>query len=243
MRSYFSLAAVSCWAFLNLACAAPGALAQRADIFVTPIPNAPFSGVITVQRSIVQPDGAVLNLKTVRAIGRDSQGRIHNETRMLVPAADSNTPPLVSIHLYDPQTRTNIFLNPQDRTFRTNIVNHPPATEPPQIYASPAGNSLPPSQYAREEYLGTREVDGLPAQGTRETQIIPAESSGTGKEIVVTDEYWYSDDLRINLVIKHSDPRTGSVALKVTQVMRSEPDPSFFEVPADYRPAGSRAGQ
>ena len=69
--------------------AAPGAIAQRADIFVTPIPNAPFSGVITVQRSIVQQDGALLNLKTVRAIGRDSQGRIHNETRMLVPAAAS----------------------------------------------------------------------------------------------------------------------------------------------------------
>jgi hypothetical protein len=83
-------------------------------------------------------------------------------------------------------------------------------------------------------------MEGVPVHGVRETQIIPAENSGTGKEIVVSDEYWYSADLRINLVIKHSDPRTGSVTMTVTQVKRWEPDPSLLEVPQGYTPSGAR---
>ena len=241
MRSQFSLATISCWALLNLA-AAPGAMAQRGpDIFVTPIPNAPFSGVVTVQRSILQQNGYAANLKTIRAIGRDSEGRIHNEARALVPVAVSGTPPILSIHIYDPQTRTNTFLNPQKRTFWTATVNRPPATEPPDNQASPSANSFPVSQFARQEDLGNRDVEGLPAHGVRDTQTIPAESSGTGREVVITDEYWYSEDLRMNLVVKHSDPRKGSVEMTVTQVTRSEPDPSLFEIPTGYKPA--EAGQ
>jgi len=67
--------------------------------------------------------------------------------------------------------------------------------------------------------------------GVRESQTIPAEKSGTGKEVVTSDEYWYSADLRINMLIKHSDPRTGAVTMTVTQVKRSEPDPALLEIP------------
>ena len=68
-------------------------------------------------------------------------------------------------------------------------------------------------------------------------QTIPAQDNG--KPIVVTDEYWYSDDLRINLMIKHNDPRTGSATLTVTQVERTEPDRAMFEIPANYKRAAN----
>jgi hypothetical protein len=243
MRSFSALAAFSSKALLTLAAGAITAHAQAGpDIFVTPIANAPFRGVVEVERSIVQNSGAVANLKTIREIGRDSEGRIHNESRMLVPVSTNVIPAIRNIHLYDPVSRTTAYLNPSNKTFSTAIVNRPPATEPPQLLASPTARSLPQSQYAREEDLGTRDVAGLPAHGVRETQEIPAESSGTGKEIVIVDEFWYSDDLRINLIVKHSDPRTGSVAMTVTGVKRGEPDPSFFAIPADYKPAGPGGG-
>jgi len=239
----FSLTAVSWLFLLAVAGVAPGALAQAGlDIFVTPVPNAPFSGVINVERSFVQPDGSIVNFKTIRGIGRDSRGRIYNESRVLIPVSNTQTPQVVSIHLYDPQSRISTILNPQERTFRTGTVNRPPATVPPALlYASPVGNSLPQNQFTKEEDLGTHEMEGLPAHGVRESQAIPAESSGTGKEIVITDEYWYSDYLRINLVIKHSDPRTGSVTMTVTQVTQTEPDHALFEIPEDYTLA--RPGQ
>lgn len=225
-----------------LACAALGASARTAlDVFVTPIPNAPFRGAINVERSFVQQDGSIVNFKTIRDIGRDSRGRIYNESRGFIPVSSTQTPQVVTILLYDPQTRISTILNPRERVFRTQTVNRPPGTGPPALlYASPVANSMPPNQFTREEDLGIHEMEGVPAHGVREIQIIAPENSGTGKEIIITDEYWYSEDLRINLVIKHSDPRTGGVTMRVTQVTRTEPDPALFEIPDGYTPGGMK---
>jgi hypothetical protein len=146
------------------------------------------------------------------------------------------------VHLYDPQTRTSTYLDPQKKTFWTEMTNHPPSTEPPTLrFASPPGGG-PQNEFAKEEDLGIREMEGVSAHGVRQTQTIPAESSGTGADIVITDEYWYSADLRINLMIKHSDPRTGSVTMTVTQIARTEPDPAMFEIPEGYKLPGARRG-
>jgi hypothetical protein len=218
---------------------APRVSAQ--DIFVTPIPGEPFSGVVEVERLLIHSDGSSVRLKTVRDIARDSQGRIYNESRALVPISSTETPQLLRIHLYDPQTRISTVLNPRERTFSIMTVARPPATLPPAlVYAAPTGNSLPQNEFTKEEDLGIRDMEGSPAHGVRETQIIPAESSGAGREIVITDEYWYSDDLRINLVIKHSDPRTGAVTMTVSELTRAEPDRARFEIPDGYKTARSR---
>lgn len=236
MRSPLSVTVTSLLVFLAIAISTPQASAQaRLDIFVTPIPNAPFSGTIHVDRSTVMRDGSVVRMKTVREIHRDSRGRIYNELRTLVPVASTETPQVISVLLYDPQTRVSTFLNAQKHTFTTTTVNRPPETVPPVfINASPSGGSLPQNEFTREEDLGNREIEGVSVHGIRETQTIPAESSGTGKEILVTDEYWYSADLRINMVIKHNDPRTGSVIMMVTQVTRAEPDPALLQIPEGY---------
>ena len=224
--------------FLAAVFTLPTASAQDAqDLFVTPIPNMPFSGVVHVEESIIQRNGSIADLKTIREIGRDSHGRIHNEAREYVKASSNKTPHLVRIHLYDPQTRTSAFLNPQQGTYRTQTTNHPPAAFPPdRRFSLPPGEG-PQNEFADQEDLGTHDIEGEPAHGVRESQRIPAESSGTGKEVVITVEYWYSEDLRINLMVKHSDPRSGTVTLTVTQITRTEPDAAFFEVPAGYRPS------
>ncbi len=239
MRSRFSLTAVL-WVVLLAVALAPNASAQAGpDVFVTPIPNAPFTGVIHVERSIVQRDGSTVNRKTIREIGRDSRGRIFNEYRMLLPVEETETPQVIRVLLYDPQTRISTMLYPQQQTFSSGTVNRPPETVPPNFVASPAGNSVPQNEFTKEEDLGIHEMAGLPAHGVRQSQTIPAGNNATGKEIVITDEYWYSDDLRINLVIKHSDPRTGAVTMTVQQVTRTEPDPARFEVPQGYTQAGA----
>jgi hypothetical protein len=130
------------------------------------------------------------------------------------------------------------MLNPKDRTFWTQTVHHPLATVPPAPrYGSAIEQRLPQNDFTREEDLGVHEIEGLLAHGLRETQTIPAENGGTAKETVITDEYWYSDDLRINLMIKHSDSRTGNVTMTVVRVARTEPDPSLFEIPDGYKAA------
>jgi hypothetical protein len=212
-------------------------LACAQNIFVTPIPNAPFSAVIDVQRSFVQPDGAVVNVKTLRQIARDGHGRIHNEARELVPVSSSQTPQVRRIHLYDPETRVSAILDPHEKTYWTTIVNRPPATVPPALLdASPVGDMLPANEFTKREDLGMSEMEGVSVHGVRHAQTLPADASGTGKEVVVTDEYWYSEELRINMLIKHNDPRMGSVTMTVTQVSRREPNSGMFEIPPGYSP-------
>ncbi|HTV06221.1 MAG TPA: hypothetical protein VME86_12705 [Acidobacteriaceae bacterium] len=213
------------------------------NIFVTPIPNAPFSGTVEVQRSIVQDDGHILAMKTTRMIARDQSGDIYNEMRMLVSPSYPRMPQLLRIHLYYPKTRITVMLDPTTKTYWANAVNRPPATEPPGLFfAAPTGSDLPPSQYSDRVDLGSRKMDGLEVHGVRITQTIPPSITGTGKPIVITDEYWYSYDLRMNLRIVHNDPRTGSVTMQVTDLSLQPPDPAVFQIPSDYRLAGAQQG-
>jgi hypothetical protein len=39
------------------------------------------------------------------------------------------------------------------------------------------------------------------------------------------------------MMIKHDDPREGTVTLTVTQVTRTEPDAALFEIPEGFKPA------
>jgi hypothetical protein len=207
-------------------------MAQILDVFVTPIPNAPFSGVIDVERSFVQRDGSIIARKTVRNIARDSRGRIRNENSTLLPVSSRETPLVISVLIYDPQTRISTMLFPQQQVFSSGAVNRPPETVPPGL----VGRGVLPNDFTKEEDLGVHEVGGVAARGIREVQIIPAEQNSTGKEIVITDEFWYSDDLRIYVVIKHNDPRTGSVTMTVSQINRNDPDPALFVIPEGYKP-------
>ncbi len=212
-------------------------------IFVTPIPNAPFSGTVAVERSTPLPNSAPMVLHSSRSIARDSRGRIYNELRPLVPANVTGALPVLSVHLYDPQTRISSMLYPGQRTFSVTAVNRPPETDAPGPFASPTGSALPPSQFAQQQDLGARSIAGIEVHGVRETQTIPADASGSGKEVVITDDYWYSSDLRMNLQVSHDDPRVGSSSFTVTTIERTEPDPNRFEVPADYKPAGYPANR
>jgi hypothetical protein len=222
-------------AFICIAVAlSPVAVAQTRGVFVTPIPNAPLLAVVNTESSQLLKDGTPLNQKTLSAIARDRQGRIFNERRALIPASETATPPILSIHIYDPQTRTSTFIDPQRQVAWQSTLNRPPAAAPP-LATSSAANS-----YIKKENLGTRTMEGVEVHGVRDIQTIPAEANG-GKEVTVVDEYWYSDDLRLNMLAIHKDPRTGEQTTTVTQVDRSEPDPAIFEIPSGYKilPRGS----
>jgi hypothetical protein len=241
MRARVSALFLSSLIFLAVALIPTASGQEAADIFITPVPNAPFHAFVEVKRSVVVRDGSVQDFESYREIGRDSHGRIHNESRKMVKSTSHKDATLIRVHLYDPQTRISTWIDPEGRTFGTITVNHPPATVPPQIrFEGSAGSGVPANEFTREEDLGFREIEGVRAHGVRETQIIAAEASDSGKEIAITDEYWYSEELRINLLVKHSDPRTETITLSLAQITRDEPDAAFFEVPDGYVQRGMK---
>jgi hypothetical protein len=197
-------------------------------IFVTPIAGEPLTAAVELKSTQVLTDGSSNASKTIANIARDSQGRIYNERRELVSPSFTGNPPLLSFHIFDPETRLNTFLNPSTHLARQTTW-HPPvsAAEPNSVSAR--------DPLVQEKDLGTQTMEGILVHGTLRTRTVPATVSGTGKAVVVTDEFWYSDELHLNMLEKRDDPRSGQQTVTVTHVDRSEPDQAMFQVPAGYK--------
>jgi len=193
---------------IGLALVTSVASGQTRGVFVTPIPDVPLMAVVNTQSSRILENGTTLSQKTLSAIARDGHGRIFNERRPLIPLTDTATPPILSIHIYDPRTRTNTFIDPQQRIAWQSTLNRPPSSVPPEVGSIPLTRNSAVSRYIKEEDLGARKMEGVDVHGIRDTQTIPAVENG-GKEVVVVDEYCYSEDLRLNMLTIHRDPRTG----------------------------------
>jgi hypothetical protein len=216
-------------AFCQEAAATPppyrGVEQHIAGVFVTPVANIPFTAIAEVESSQVLPDGSTEQKRTFNNIARDSAGRIYNERRTLVPSSFNGTPQVVSIHLYDPQNRLSTFMDPFTHIARESVLPKQEVDPSRQVTSSPA----------QGQDLGSDTMENVEVHGTRKSKTIPAQFSGTGQAIVVTDEYWYSEDLHLNMLVKHNDPRTGEQTVTVTHVSRAEPDQAMFQVPSGYK--------
>jgi hypothetical protein len=87
----------------------------------------------------------------------------------------------------------------------------------------------------RTEELGTQNIEGVDAEGTRTITTIPAGDIGNERPIEITYEKWYSRDLQMVVMSKHNDPRFGEQTYRLTNIVRSEPDPSLFTLPNGYK--------
>jgi len=88
---------------------------------------------------------------------------------------------------------------------------------------------------ARTEDLGTQVIEGVSAQGVRTTRTIPAGQIGNDKPIEIVTEVWTSPDLKTVVLSKRNDPRFGEQTFRLTNIVRGEPDPALFTVPADFK--------
>jgi hypothetical protein len=85
------------------------------------------------------------------------------------------------------------------------------------------------------EPLGKQTIEGVNAEGTREVSTIDAGAIGNDRPIQVSTESWYSADLQMNVMTKHSDPRTGDESFRLTNINRAEPAAYLFQPPAGYQ--------
>jgi hypothetical protein len=88
---------------------------------------------------------------------------------------------------------------------------------------------------AKHEDLGTQTIEGVLAEGKRETITIPAGQIGNERAIDIVSESWYSQELHTMVLRKHSDPRSGESVYRITDIKRGEPDASLFQVPSSYK--------
>lgn len=77
-------------------------------------------------------------------------------------------------------------------------------------------------------------LEGIPVEGRKTTTTIPAGQVGNEQPLTIVSEQWRSPDLKVLVMTRHVDPRTGESTYRLTNIIRAEPDRSLFMVPPDY---------
>jgi hypothetical protein len=206
-------------------------------IEVLPVTGRPFWGRGTTEWTRNLGDGSVVTTHLFAMVARDSQGRIYRERRNFVPSNPDQEPKRNEITLLDPVTHTRTTCTVATR--HCEITGYHARTS---FTPMPAGPFDKGTRDLTRETLGSDVVDGLNVVGTRETITISPGVVGNSQPLVTTREFWYSQDLQVNLSVIRKDPREGTQVIHVVDLSRSEPDPAMFQVPAGFVVVDSRGG-
>jgi hypothetical protein len=192
-------------------------------ISIPDVAGKPFSATAVLEIERYWSDGSTQVRRTINLVAHDSEGRTHNEVRRLMPEYFHGSPQLLSVRLFDPLTRMRTDLDPSIQVAHQQLIPKKPKT------------AVTPNSALRIEDLGTTTMNGLETKGTRRTTTISAKASGTGDPVEVEDEFWYSDELHLNLLVRHSDPRVGVDTVGLSNLKREEPPARMFQIPAGYQ--------
>jgi hypothetical protein len=210
------------------------------------VTGAPYTAQAVTETTQVLGDGTRIAHKSSGFVARDSAGRTRREQTLdfVGPWASSGEPSSM-IFVHDPVAGTSFSIDaksktamkPGPTTFSAQGVQELKAklkAELGHIQAGAVQISDEPSGNVTHESLGTQTIEGVLAEGKRVTETIPAGKIGNDKPIQIVNETWYSTELKTVVMSKHSDPRTGDVTYSLTNINRTEPDASLFQIPSDY---------
>jgi hypothetical protein len=226
-----------------------------------PVKGAPYSAEAVNETIQTLPDGNRIVQRTSAMQYRDADGRERRE----------ETSAMGAIFITDPVAGTSYTLHPDSQTAERSPMpklfsNGVPGGktffffnfESARAAGSGGGGDGPApadaalatakrlatgSGNAKTEQLGNMYIEGVQAQGTRTTTTIPAGDIGNDRPINIVDERWYSPDLQMTVMTKHSDPRSGETSFALKNINRSSPPPNLFEVPSDYTVTSGGGGR
>jgi hypothetical protein len=222
-------------------------------------PGAPYTADAVTESTQVLGDGNRISRKSLTRVYRDGEGRTRreevNEAGTVVSVSIVDPVAHVS-YVLQPQTRTAyreagqirfMAMRSKVEAGADRLSDAPPPPPPPPPPASGALLRTPaPEMRMRvqsrapevgdvtHEDLGQQDVEGVSATGTRISTMFPAGAIGNLQPLKVVSEQWFSPDLQLLVLTKHSDPRSGETTYRLQNIVRAEPDRSLFSVPADY---------
>src|ERR1700704_2404085 len=223
------------------------------------VKGAPYSAQAVTEMTQILSDGNRIVNSSSAAVYRDGEGRTRREqTLKAIGNFTFSGEPVMTISINDPVAGVAYVLEPHGHTARKIQGFHMEPGSPGRIKLAPAEegftfntttNGAVTVKLAtaearmreekertgfRKEDLGTQSVEGVNAVGTRSTITIPSGQIGNERAIEIVDERWFSPELKTMIMTRHSDPRSGEVVYRLTNINRTEPDHSLFEVPTDY---------
>ncbi len=218
--------------------------------------------------SVINPMGGSFSLDVGAKVARVFDGFAGQAVSVVEPAAIASTKALEAIKI-SPSARMEIEGLKGQRSIESNSLSPETRAEIEKVKAEidkvkasadeirAAGAQLAttinggaavfaPSARSkwdtRTEELGEQNIEGVSAKGTRTITTIPAGAIGNERPIETIYEKWYSPELHVVVFSKHSDPRFGEQTYRLTNINRSEPDPSLFQVPNGYKVVSNGQG-
>jgi len=221
---------------------------------VPSIAGAPFTADATTEFTQMLADGNRIERRFSTSLARDGKGRTRSEqdVAMLGPlvvlhkgmnwstntvhTTQSDAPRFTVIT--DPVDSVTYTLDERTKEARRNPAKNVwfHAVESKKIADKLEIASRGAGDYKHiVESIGTRQIEGVSAEGTRSTTTIPAGEIGNLNPINMVTERWFSKELQMAVLITRRDPRAGETVYRLTNIVRAEPPPDLFTVPSDYR--------
>ena len=197
-----------------------------------PVTGAPYSAEITTEILQQLADGNRIERRATSSVARDSEGRVRREQQLAAigPILPQQETQIISIN--DPVAKVHYSLDLARKVAIQSPMMFTKRVEGPVRGFPPAKAATGPE--SRTEPLGTRDFEGVTAEGTRTVVTIPAGAIGNAAPIEMVSERWFSPELKTVIFSRRSDPRFGETTYRLERIVRSEPSPELFQVPADF---------
>ena len=204
------------------------------------VPGYPIAGTVDAENTRTDSHGKTVITRFRSKIYRDSKGRTRLEWDM-TPLYEPPKPGWVMIEIYDPTTRTSIQLQP---SIKAAWKGHFPAPDekPKQVCKDSDFPKIDPKDLAQlavpqvsQKELAHDVVDGMAVRHGRESVKHPSNSSGKNSAYARVTDYWFSQELQAFVLVKRTGPGKSQHTVKLLDISRGEPDPSFFAIPPDFK--------
>jgi hypothetical protein len=221
------------------------------------VTGSPYSAEGATEYTRTLPDGTRIARTSSSVVHRDGQGRTRQEhsVEILGPLPLSSESSQM-ITITDPVAKAVYFLNTATKT--ATQLPLPGEASQPVLYTErsdqtsndgkreviqkeirfESGGGTFSAGTAKGEFknesLGKSTVEGVLAEGTRSTHVIPTGQIGNDRPITIVTETWYSPELQTVVSSRTSDPMNGDTSYRLTKINRTEPAASLFQVPPDY---------
>jgi hypothetical protein len=222
------------------------------------VTGAPYSADRVSEHTQTLADGThITQNRQTEHLVRDSQGRTRVERPLLqgpMMAANPDASELKLIEIHDPVAGYMYVIDEQNKVAHRFAMPAAPQRIPVKASdtvlagqvsgggggggtGSASGKMITPvlrPETSKPERLGSENIEGVLAEGTRTTTTWPINSQGNDRPMTDTSETWFSPELRMAVLSKNSSLRTGDNVTKLVNISRAEPDPSLMQPPAGF---------
>jgi hypothetical protein len=208
----------------------------------TVVRNQPYTADATTETDQTLADGSHVRRQSSSTVYRDSEGRIRREveSNQVVLIVDPVAGASYTLHVPTKEARKmplgRSAASNRGATYEAKIKAEERMRV--DVLAGRVQESADPKLAVKED-LGTQTIEGVSAVGTRTTVTIPQGSIGNDRPLQIVSERWYSPELQVVVMSRHTDPRSGENVSRLKNIRRSQPDPALFQVPPGYQLSGS----